>query len=126
MSGPGVVVTALTIPPTSKLSQETLSKWLDEIYLPAVIDTGVVRSAWRFKAANPDHGKQNLVFLKIPDLAPVQTGKLQAVSRTSDTFPSSEPIDAFVDSESRIFSFQELFETEKQPEGKSGPCHLSR
>ncbi|KAF2653397.1 hypothetical protein K491DRAFT_694800 [Lophiostoma macrostomum CBS 122681] len=115
-SGPGVVQTFITIPPSSQLDQETLSKWLDEVYLPAVIDTGVVKSAWRFKAANPDHGKQNLVFLKVPDLAPVQAGKLQAISRTSDMFPSSESIDAFVESESGIFSFVQLYETTKQPE----------
>lgn len=114
-SGSGIIQSFFTLPASSELSQETLEEWLDEVYLNALIDTGAVTSAWRFKAANPEYGKQNLLIYKVPDLA--QAGKIRSVPRTSEKFPSGEPVDTFVESESRILSLVQLCETTKHPEG---------
>ncbi|KAH7125357.1 hypothetical protein B0J11DRAFT_528234 [Dendryphion nanum] len=115
-SGPGLMQLAFSIPSTSKLSQETFDTWLNEVYLPALIDSGVVLSAWRYRAANLDYPKQHIALLKIGDLAPVQDGAIQKISRTSDKFPTNGPVEEFVDSESKIFALDQLFETERQPE----------
>lgn len=116
-SGPGIIQSFIALPETSKLKQETLEKWFDEVYVPALIETGAVKSAWRFKAANPEYDKQHMVIYKCPDLALVKAGKLESVPRTSDLFPTEEPVDVLIDSESRILSFVQLYETAKQSEG---------
>jgi hypothetical protein len=117
-SGPGILQVFFNLKESSKLSQETLDKWLDEEYIPALIETGVVKSAWRFKAANPDYGKPNMVIYKIPDVAAVQLQKLHSVPVTSSLFPTDEPVFSFVENDSRTFSFVQLYETTKQPEGR--------
>ena len=121
-SGPGIIQTFISIPETSALSESTLLKWLDEVYIPGAIDTGIVKSAWRFKAADPAYSKPHLVILKIPDMAPVAAKKLHAVPTTSDMFPTSESVETFVEYESRNYSLLQLYETKKQPEGRSNPC----
>ncbi|KAF2794664.1 hypothetical protein K505DRAFT_274721 [Melanomma pulvis-pyrius CBS 109.77] len=115
-SGPGIIQSFITIPESSKLSQATLEKWLDEFYVPALIATGVVTSAWRFKAANSDFEKPLMSIYKIPELRDVQGGKLQDIKRTSDLFPTSGPLEDFVVSESRILALEQLYETTTQPE----------
>jgi hypothetical protein len=118
-SGPGIVQNFITIPDSSKLSEETLKKWLDDVYIPALIETGVVKSAWRFKAAKPHCEWPLMTIYKIPELQNVQHGKLQDIKRTSELFPTSGPLEDFVTSESRILGLEQLYETTKQPEGQS-------
>ena len=118
-SGPGIIQSFITVPEDSKLSEETLEKWLDNVYVPALIETGVVKSAWRYKAANPHSDKPLMSIYKIPELRDVQAGKLQDIKRTSDLFPTDRPLEDFVISESRILGLEELYETTKQPEGPS-------
>jgi hypothetical protein len=118
-SGPGIIQSFITIPEDSKLSEETLEKWLDNVYVPALIETGVVKSAWRYKAANPHSDKPLMSIYKIPELRDVQAGKLQDIKRTSDLFPTDKPLEDFVISESRILGLEQLYETTKQPEGLS-------
>ncbi|KAF2736365.1 hypothetical protein EJ04DRAFT_551415 [Polyplosphaeria fusca] len=119
-TGPGLLQTFITISPTSELRIETLEKWLDDVYIPALIGTGAVQSAWRFKAVDPGYGKQHMVLYKIPDLAQVQAGKLQQAPRASELFPKGGTVDDYVLGESKIFSFVELYppDTREQKEGR--------
>ena len=123
-SGPGIIQSFITIPKDSKLSEETLEKWLDNVYVPALIDTGIVKSAWRYKAANPHSDKPLMYIYKIPELRDVQAGKLQDIKRTSDLFPADGPLEDFVISESRILGLVQLYETTKQPEGPFKTGHV--
>lgn len=116
-SGPGIMLSFIYFRKGSQLSQETFWKWFDEVYVPAVVGTGIVKSAWRWKAANPDYQKLHMVLYKVPELSTAQTDALKNIPRTSDTFPTNGPVDDFIDFESRIFSLVQYFETEKQPEG---------
>jgi hypothetical protein len=116
-SGPGMMQSFLKLKKDSKLSQETLEKWWEEEYLPKVLDTGIISAAWTLKAADPNNEKQQMVMYRVPDLAPVQSETLKNIPRTSNLFPTDGPVDDFIDFESRIFSFVQLHETEKQPEG---------
>jgi hypothetical protein len=125
-SGPGIIQNFITIPASSKLSEETLKKWLDEVYIPALIESGVVKSAWRYKAAKSHSEWPLMTIYKIPELQNVQDGKLQDIKRTSKLFPTSGPLEDFVTSESRILSFEQLYETTKQPEGQSTIAHALR
>ncbi|ORY10889.1 hypothetical protein BCR34DRAFT_566188 [Clohesyomyces aquaticus] len=118
-TGPGMIQNSFTIPQGSKLSLETAEKWFDDVYVPELVASEVVKSAWRFKAADPNYKRQNIFLYKVPDLALVQAGKLQEINRTSDMFPTDEPIESFVESETKIFSFVQLYETSKQPEDAS-------
>ncbi|KAF2872533.1 hypothetical protein BDV95DRAFT_606135 [Massariosphaeria phaeospora] len=115
-SGPGIIQNFIGLPESPKISQETLETWFDEVYVPALVKTGVVQSAWRFRAASPENGKQHMTIYKIPDLAQVAAGKLTHIPRTSNMFPSRAPVDDFVDLDSRVFSLVQLYETTKQPE----------
>jgi hypothetical protein len=116
-SGPGIIQGFFTLPPDSKLTQETLEKWLDDEYNPAMLETKVVKAAHRFKAANPDYGKRNMVVYELDDLASAKSGELQEVSRVSSLFPSKEPVDSFVESEARILSLIEEYKKEEHPKG---------
>lgn len=118
-SGPGIMVSFISLKKDSQLSRETLEKWFDDVYVPAVLGTGIVKSAWKWEAAGPDYDKQHMVIYKVPDLAGAQSGKLKEVPRTSELFPTDGPVDDFIDFESRIFSLAQLYETSKQPEGTS-------
>jgi hypothetical protein len=118
-SGPGIIQSFITIPESSKLSKETLEKWLDNVYVPALIESGVVKSAWHFKAANPHSDKPLMSIYKIPELRDVQAGKVQDIKRTSDLFPTDGPLEDFVVYESRILGLEQLYETTKQSEGPS-------
>jgi hypothetical protein len=118
-SGPGIIQNFVTIPASSKLSEETLKKWLDEVYVPALIESGVVKSAWLYKAAKSHCEWPLMTIYKIPELQNVQAGKLQDIKRTSELFPTSGPLEDFVISESRVLGFEQLYETTKQPEGQS-------
>ncbi|KAF2692206.1 hypothetical protein K458DRAFT_354521 [Lentithecium fluviatile CBS 122367] len=115
-SGPGIMQSYFKLKPGSKLSQETLEKWWQEEYLPKVVDTGIVKSAWTWNAVNPDYERQHMVIYKVPDLAPVQSDMLKKIPRTSDMFPTDGPVDDFIQFESRIFELVQLYETGKQPE----------
>ena len=118
-SGPGILQAFMTLAPSSALTQKTLEKWLDEIYVPALVNTGTVKSAWRYDAANPNNDKPLMLIYKVPNLRDVQAGKLQEVRRTSELFPTDEPLEAFIVSDLRILQFEQLYEMEKQPEGAS-------
>ena len=117
-SGPGLIQVFINLRKDTKLSQPTLEKWLDEVYIPAQVETGVVKGVRRFKAANPSYDKQNLVIYHVPDLAALRTGKLEAVPRSSELFPTEEPVDAFVESDSRVLSEVEVFEKERHAPGE--------
>jgi hypothetical protein len=116
-SGHGIIQAFFKVKST-ELSEETLLEWLDGTYIPALIDSGVVESAFRFKAANEANDKPNMIIYKIKDLAEVKAGKLMEVPRTSKTFPSDTTnVEEFTEYEARTWSLVELFETEKQPHG---------
>lgn len=116
-SGPGIIQGFLTLRPGSKLTQETLEKWLDKEYIPAFLETRVVKAAHRFKAANPEYGKPNMVVYELDDLAAAKSGNLQEVSRVSSLFPSNDPVDTFVESEARVLSLVEEYQKEEYPAG---------
>lgn len=116
-TGPGIIQGFFKIKEGSQLSQETLEKWFDEEFFPATLATGVVKSAWRWKAVDAGNEKQHMVIYKMPDLGAAQSGKLGEVPRTSSLFPTDGPVDDFAESEYRIMSLVQLYEVTKQPEG---------
>lgn len=120
-SGPGIIQGFLNLRAESKLTQETLEKWLDEEYIPAMLETKIIRAAQRYKAANPEYLKQNMVVYELADLASAKDGKLQEVPRSSNLFPSSDPVDAFVESEARILCFVEEYKKKEHDEGSLIP-----
>lgn len=128
-SGPGIVQSFIKLRKDSQLSEEVLWKWWDGVYIPALLETGVVKSAWRWKAANQDYDKQHMIIYKIPEMAEVAAQKLRGVPRTSDMFPTSGPVDDFTELEVRCLTLTQLYETAKQPEGTrfahSGVCVVS-
>ncbi|KAF2013827.1 hypothetical protein BU24DRAFT_424860 [Aaosphaeria arxii CBS 175.79] len=116
LSGPGILQTFVSIPQSSQLAEDTLLQFLDNVYTPALIETGVVESVRRYKAANPAYDKQHMIVYNVPDLAPLLAGKLQKVPRTSETFPTNGPVEDFVEFESRIFSLAQVYQTVEHPE----------
>lgn len=100
----------------SNLSQEILEKWFNEVYLPAVLNTGIVKAITSWKAANPNYERPWMIVFEIGDLSLVQHGnrnlrgsELHQISRTSEMFPSSGPVDDFVDFETRILKQIQLY-----------------
>lgn len=114
-SGPGVIFTFFKVPESSKVSQHAIEKWFDEEYVPKLLETGVVKSGWLYKAANPEYDKQHLLIYKVSDFA--QAGKLKEVPRTSEKGLFDGDVHSHIEFESRIYSFVQLYETSKQDEG---------
>jgi len=115
-SGPGIIFVQFKLRESSEISQELLEKWYDEVHIPDVLATGGVKSAWRWKAADPEYTKQDLVLYKLPDMAFIQGPEFRSIKQTSDILPRGETIMNFVAFELRFYSLVQLFETEKQPE----------
>ncbi|KAJ4294397.1 hypothetical protein N0V90_008087 [Kalmusia sp. IMI 367209] len=120
-SGPGIMQSFVKLREDSQLSIETLQNWFDEVYLPAVLATGIVKSATHWKAASPNYGKQWMIVYEVEDLALVQNndnhvgGSLKDIPRTSETFPTEGLVDDFIDFESRILSQIQLFGSGEHP-----------
>ena len=118
LSGPGIIFTFFKLRDSSQISQATIEKWWDEVHIPGMVASSGIRSAWRWQAANPDYGKPNLVIYKVPDLAFLQSDEYKSAKKKSDTLPDAGLIDQFVELETRLYQLVQLFETEKQPEGR--------
>lgn len=88
------------------------------MHIPGMVASSGIRSAWRWQAANPDYGKPNLVIYNVPDLAFLQSDEYKSAKKKSDTLPDAGLIDQFVESETRLYQLVQVFETEKQPEGR--------
>jgi hypothetical protein len=122
-SGPGLMQVFMKRKPDSKLSQQTLDEWWEQEYLPKILDSGIIKSAWKWKAVNPTYERQQFVNYQIPDLAAFRSriAELMGISRTfNEKFDA--PIDDFVELESRIYELVQSFEKEPQSEG----MHLAK
>jgi len=115
-TGPGIIVVRFKLRDSSDISQDLLEKWYDEVHIPDVLTTGGVKSAWRWKAADPEYGNQNMVLYKLPDLAFMQDPKFQSIPITSDLLPSGEPMTKHTEFEIRTYSLVQLYQLEVQPE----------
>lgn len=117
-SGPGLMQVFMKRRPDSKVSQQTLDEWWEKDYLPKMLATGIVKSAWKWKAVNPTYERQQFVNYQIPDLAVFRSriAELMGISRTFDD-KFDAPIDDFVELESRIYELVQSFEKEPQSEG---------
>jgi hypothetical protein len=74
----------------------------------------VVKAAHRYKAANQKYGKQNMVVYELAALASAKDGGLDKFPRTSKLFPTSDPVDSFVETEARVYSIVEEYPAEKK------------
>ncbi|KAF2491046.1 hypothetical protein BU16DRAFT_517062 [Lophium mytilinum] len=115
-TGPGIIVSRFKLRDSSEVSQELLEKWYDEVHIPDVLATGGVKSAWRWKAADPEYGNQNMVLYKLPDLTFINDPKFQAIGMTSDLLPGSRSMLDFTAFDLRFYTMEQLFQTEHQPE----------
>jgi hypothetical protein len=116
----------VTLREGSKLSQDTLEKWFYNVYLPAVLKTGIVKAITSWKAASPNYERQWMIVFEVEDLELVQYGNkkhvgggLHEIPRTSDTFPTAGPVDDFVDFESRILEQIQLYGSSGNSTGAS-------
>jgi hypothetical protein len=96
-----------------------LEDWFDREYAPALMKTGVIKSAWLYRAANVNYDKQNLILYKVPDMARVQAGKIQEVTRTSQLGLFEGSVDEYIEVDTRMYSFVQLYETSEHGEGMS-------
>ena len=96
------------------------------MHIPGMVASSGIRSAWRWQAANPDYEKLNLVIYKVPDLAFLQSDEYKSTRKKSDTLPDAGLIDQFVESEIRHYQLVQLFEMEKQPEGRYISSFINR
>ncbi|OCL14285.1 hypothetical protein AOQ84DRAFT_281396 [Glonium stellatum] len=115
LSGPGIIFIFFRLRDSSQASQAIIEKWYDEVHIPAMVASGGIPLAWRWKAANPDYEKPNLVIYKLPDLAFLQSDEYRSANKKSETVPDVGPIGQLVEIETRLYQMVQLFETEKQP-----------
>ncbi|KAF1960274.1 hypothetical protein CC80DRAFT_501525 [Byssothecium circinans] len=111
-TGPGLMQSFMALTPSSELTQSVLDTWFETVYIPAILQTGIVSSASTWKVVNPAYKNQFMVLYTVPDLTPVKEGKLkeEAVSQKSDLFPGGRSVDEFIGFESRILKEVERFE----------------
>ncbi|EAT92624.1 hypothetical protein HBH56_055810 [Parastagonospora nodorum] len=109
-SGPGIILSFFKLLDSPTISEETLEDWFGREYAPALIASGVVKKAWLYQAANADYDKQHLIVYNVPELAQVQAGKIQEVPRTSNSGLFEGTVDDYIEIETRIYSFVQLYE----------------
>jgi hypothetical protein len=119
-SGSGVIVHFVTLPENSKLSQQAFNKWYDEVHVSTLLATGAIRSATRWRAANPAYGKQHMTVFDVPDLAKLQAqdGQFQKLVQARNEFPDAKEADGDINYETRVMSLVELYDPKKQPDGE--------
>jgi hypothetical protein len=118
-SGPGIILSFFKLLDSPTISEETLEDWFGREYAPALIASGVVKKAWLYQAANADYDKQHLIVYNVPELAQVQAGKIQEVPRTSNSGLFEGTVDDYIEIETRIYSFVQLYEKSAHGEGMS-------
>ena len=69
--------------------------------------------------------KQDIILLTVDDLGPIKDRKIETIPRTSERFPTGGPVEEFVDSETKIYALDQLYEFKKQPEGKKHHSWIS-
>ncbi len=119
-SGSGLILTYVDILDTSKLTTEAFDEWWIVEVVPKLVDTGAITWSWAYKAANPNNEKQRVYIYKVSDLAQVHAGVLMKIPRISEKgyFEGDLEADQLTNYESRIYSFEQLYETSKNEEGK--------
>ncbi|KAJ4357868.1 uncharacterized protein N0V89_002445 [Didymosphaeria variabile] len=125
-SGPGIIQSYIKLRDDSKISQETLEKWVYDVYLPAVLKTGIVKAITSWRAASAKYERGWLIVFDVEDLELVQYGNrkhvgggLHVISRTSDMFWTNGPVDDVIDFESRILEKVELYGDGRDSAGAS-------
>lgn len=118
-SGPGIVLSFVKLHRLARITEEEGIKWFHEEYVPRLLSSGVISHVSHYRAANPDYDKQIVSIYKVPDLALVHAGKLSDIARGSDKGLFNGDVDNHMDFDSRIFSFEQLYETSKQIERKT-------
>jgi len=116
-SGPGVILSFFKLLDSPTISEETLENWFDREYAPPLIASGVVKKAWLYLAANAEYDKQHLIVYQVPELAQVQAGKIQEFPRTSSSGLFEGTVDDYIEVETRIYSFVQLYEKSAHGEG---------
>lgn len=123
-TGRGVVQVLATLRDGSQLSQSTFERWLHEVYLPEVLNSGVTNAITSWKAASPNYERPWMILMEVRDLELLHQrhtagGAFHSIPRTSDQFPTDGPVDEFVDFESRILSEIQVFGSNKTGLGKA-------
>jgi len=108
-SGPGIMQSFVNIKHHTGITEDTLEQWFDDVYVPNVLQTGIVKSASRWKAADTAYDKQWMILYEVDDLGLVQSGGLKKVPRTSTMFPTDGPVDNFIELESRVLSLEQNY-----------------
>lgn len=122
--GPGLVVVFGTVPKDSPVSEETVTEWIDEEYIPRLLATHVIKSAGRFKAANPHFSRQIMIIYEVTDLSMLNDPKVKNVPRSGKRFPTDEPVETWVPFEMRVYSYVQIF-TGSRPVERDGGSLLS-
>jgi hypothetical protein len=117
-SGPGAILSFFKLREPAKISPKTLEDWFDQEFVPALLATGAVSAAWQYQAANEGYDKQQVILYKVPDLALIQAGKFQSVPRTSKQSLFEGPVDDYIEVDTRVYSFAQLYETSRRDAGK--------
>lgn len=118
-SGPGVVQTFVSLKGGSSHSQAELEKWIEEVYVPAILAAGAGATVSTFKAADPAYGKQHMILCEIPDLTRIkeqETVEKKLLGKELDASEGSVGGDLEVGA--RILAMEEHFETEKHPKSE--------
>ncbi|KAF2272705.1 uncharacterized protein EI97DRAFT_452788 [Westerdykella ornata] len=116
LSGPGLVVMFGTVTPDCPVSEETLNEWLDEEYIPRLLATHALRSAARYKAANPHFSRQIMIIYQVTNLSLLNDPKVKNVPRTSKRFPTDDPIETWVPFEIRVYSWVQIYTRQVYPD----------
>lgn len=121
-SGPGAILSFFKLREPARISPKTLEDWFDQEFVPALLESGAVSAAWQYQAANEGYDKQQVILYKVPDLGLIQAGKFQIVPRTSKQSLFEGPVDDYIEVDTRVYSFAQLYETSRRDAGK--PNHL--
>ena len=117
---PGLFLVNSKITRPDILNEENFIKWYSDDHIPEILGTSGVKSALRFKNADPKADRPYLVLYPMDDIGFTQSDEFKKIGVYSDLLPGGAPVYDLTDMEARIYSFVDRYE----PNGSVEPGML--
>ncbi|KAH8675716.1 hypothetical protein BX600DRAFT_507931 [Xylariales sp. PMI_506] len=109
LSGPGILYVESKIS-DPRLDEKTYVDWYENEHIPEVIGTSGIKSARRFKTADPNVDKPFLAIYTLGDLAFLKSDEFRKVNFKSDKLPGSGIIYDLADFDVRYDSLIQVYD----------------
>ncbi|KAF2102077.1 hypothetical protein NA57DRAFT_54010 [Rhizodiscina lignyota] len=121
VSGPGILFVNSKIKKPDQLSEETFTKWYNDVHVPDVLNArpGEMRAAWRYECIDPEREAKYLAIYTMEDLAFGASEEFKNIPLHHSLFPGSGSSHDFIEFDSRFYKRTKVFETKSTKPGRA-------